>query len=274
MVSSVADEALATIDKLYPDRLAADADETTPALPPVDATQSVQVVPATAHGYVQLIDAQKLTRFAISNNITLRVDAGTGDFVTGQGPLVSLIGFDRPVDEATTKTINSAFSIRRTRTVDEEIAFCIRQLTDITLKNLSPSSSDITTAVLTIDYLCAVLTRLVQRQLQPTTIGQFIPRHPSFANIMDGALDQIRDVAGGNTVILTRLLVLIQVVSRQTTIPARRAVLRHHAHLVAEQADATLYTNYQRNLVRQQLVETLLTLDEKADAFDDLLKPV
>lgn len=94
MVSSVADEALATIDKLYPDRLAADADETTPALPPVDATQSVQVVPATAHGYVQLIDAQKLTRFAISNNITLRVDAGTGDFVTGQGPLVSLIGFD------------------------------------------------------------------------------------------------------------------------------------------------------------------------------------
>lgn len=275
VVSSVANETLATIDTLYPNRLPADAEEIPAALRPIDASQSVQRVPANRNGYVQLIDERKLAQFAVVTNSTVRVDAGTGDFVTQQSPLVSLIGFNQTVDKSTVMAINRAFSIRRTRTVDEEIAFGIRQLVDIALKALAPSSDDTTTAVLVLDYLSAVLARLVQRQLQPvTTNRQFIPKHPSFANIMDGALDQIRDTAGGNTVVLTRLLLLIQVVGRLTTNPARIAVLLHHARLVAEQADGTLRADYQRQLVRQQLDETLLTLGEEANAFTDVLKPV
>lgn len=275
VVSSVADETLATIDTLYPNRLPADAEEIPVALPPIDANQSVQRVPASRNGYVQLIDERKLAQFAILTNSTVRVDAGTGDFVTQQSPLVSLIGFNQPIDKSTAMAINRAFSIRRTRTVDEEIAFGIRQLVDIALKALAPSSDDTTTAVLVLDYLSAVLARLVQRQLQPVpTNRQFVPKRPSFANIMDGALDQIRDTAGGNTVVLTRLLLLIQVVGRLTTNPARIAVLLHHVRLVAEQADGTLRANYQRQLVCQQLEETLLTLGEEANAFADVLKPV
>lgn len=275
VVSSVADETLETIDKLYPNPLAADADEILPTFQPIDGNLSVQLVTANTNGYVQLIDEQKLAQFAADQSITVRVDAGTGDFVTQQSPLVSLIGFGQTVDESTLKTINRAFTIRPSRTVDAEIAFGIRQLVDIALKALAPSADDTTTAVLALDYLSAVLARLVQRQLQPTTAtGQFIPKHPSFANLMAGALDQIRDTAGGNLVVLLRLLCLIQVVGRPTTNVARRAVLLHHTRLITEQADNTLRTDYQRTLVHQQLVETLLTLGEKANAFDTLFKPV
>lgn len=274
VVKSVADEALETIDKLYPDALAPDAREIPPVCQPMDARQSIQPVLASTNGYVQLIDNQKLRLFAADHGVSVRVDAGTGDFVTQGSPLVSLIGFDQLIDPATTKAINRAFSIRPTRTVDEEIAFGIRQLVDISLKALAPASDDTTTAVLVIDHLSAVLERLVQRQLQPVVAtGSFIAKQPSFANLMAGALDQIWDAAAGNTVVLTRLLVLIQVVGRSATNPDRRAVLLHHARLVAEQADATLHTDYQRRLVYQQTAETLLTLNEKAAAFAGLLQP-
>lgn len=274
VVSSVADETLETIDKLYPNSLATDADDLPPALPATNANQSIQLVPANTNGYIQLIDEQKLAQFAADYSITVRVDAGTGDFVTQQSPLVSLIGFGQTVDQAIIKNINRAFTIRPSRTVDEEIAFGIRQLVDIALKALAPSADDTTTAVLALDYLSAVLARLVQRQLQPmAATDRFIPKYPTFANLMAGALDQIRDTAGGNLVVLIRMLYLIQTVGRPTTNPARRTVLLHHTRLITEQADTTLRTDYQRTLVHQQLVETLLTLGERADAFDDLLQP-
>ncbi|MCY7359689.1 MAG: DUF2254 domain-containing protein [Rudanella sp.] len=100
--------------------------------------------------------------FAVANSITVRVEAGVGDFVTQQNPVVSLVGCSQPIDSSTRKEIIRAFSIRRTRTVDGETAFGIRQLVDIALKALSPASEDITTAVLVLDDMSAVLVRLVQ----------------------------------------------------------------------------------------------------------------
>ena len=274
VVSSVADEAMEIIDKLYPNPLPADAQEKPPALSPTHAAQTRQWVPAGNYGYVQLIDEPVLTRFALAAGIVVRVEAGIGDFVTQQSPLVALIGFHSPVDPATVKIINRAFSIRPTRTADAEIAFSIRQLVDIALKDLTPTPDDPTTAVLSLDYLSAVLAQLVQRQLQPVGMASFIPKQPSFARLMTGALDQIREAAGGNTVVLTRLLYLLGVVGCATENSGRRAVLVHHTRLIAEQADAMLHRNHQRTPVREQLVETLNILKEEENAFTTLLRPV
>lgn len=274
VVSSVTEEALNTIDKLYPRPLADDDHEVPPALPPGEVNRPMQPVSASTNGYIQLIDEHLLTQLAMATDSTVRIEAGVGDFVTQQSPLVSLFGFGQFVDQATINTINRAFTIRQTRTIDGEIAFGIRQLVDIALKALAPSSEDTTTAVLALDYLSAVLGRLVQRQVQPPATGEFIPKYPSFANLMAGALDQIREAAGGNPALLIRLLVLLQVVGRPTSNPGRRAVLQHHTRLIAEQADTMLHTNYQRNLVRQQLDETLDVLEDDGTDFMNLLRPV
>jgi uncharacterized membrane protein len=275
VVSSVADETLKTLKKLYPNLLSKNDQENSVTSPPVQAGRSEQVVLPHKHGYVQLIDEQRLRQFALDHGCVVRVDAGTGDFVTSQSPLVSLINLDQPVSQSISQAINRAFSIHSTRTIDEELAFGIRQLVDIALKALAPAADDTTTAVLALDYLSAILVDVAQRQLQPELVTlSFIPKHPTFANLVNGALDQIRDRAAGNTVVLTRLLFLLQTVARPTTHSSRRSVLISHARLIAEQADATLHSDYQRSLVRQQLVETLLTLDEPEKGFSHLLQPV
>ena len=273
VVKTVTEECVATIDKLYPDPLPANDREITTDLPRPGSGRAEQTVPAQTYGYVQLIDEEKLRRFASDNQVSLRVDAITGDYVTFGSRLVSLVGPPQTVDADTIKRINGLFVVRPSRTIDEEIAYGIRQLVDIALKALAPASDDTTTAVLVLDNLTTVLVRLVQRQLQsPLATDYFMPKHPSFADLMAGALDQIREAAGNdkNTVVLTRMLRLLMVVGRQTQHPARQAVLIHHAQLVAEQADTVLHTDYQRGLVQQQLAETLIALGEKAESFKDL----
>ena len=275
VVSSVTTEALAAIDNLYPDLLPVDSLEEEPTLPAPAAGQVLEVIPARSYGYVQLIDESKLKQFALDNQLALRVEAATGDYVTLRSPLVSLIGPEQTVNPAVVKTINGAFIIRQTRTVDEEIAFGIRQLVDIGLKALSGSSDDTTTAILVLDNLSTLLVNLVQRQLlPPTDVHYFVSKHPSFANLMADAMDQLRDTSGGNTVVLTRLLYVLMVVGRQTQNPGRRAVLLHHTRLIADQASATLHTDYQRSLVQQQLTETLLALGEEKDACIDLMERI
>ncbi len=266
VVSSVTREALGVLDKLYPDPLPADSVEIVPELPKPADDQVLHTIPAQSYGYVQLIDEAKLRKFAFDNQLAVRVDAATGDYVSQRSPLVSIIGPPQTVDPAVVKIINGAFVIRQTRTVDEEIAFSIRQLVDIGLKALSGASDDTTTAVLVLDNLSTVLVNLVQRQLLPVTdIAYFVPKHPSFANLMAGAMDQLRDTAGGNTVVLTRLLYVLMVVGRQTRNSNRRTVLLHHTQLIADLASTTLHTDYHRNLVQQQLSETLTALGEEKE---------
>ncbi len=271
VVSSVTREALAALDTLYPDTLPADDPETVPTLPAPAHGQLLQPVPAQSYGYVQLIDEARLRQFARDNQLALRVDAATGDYVVPRSPLVSVVGQALVIDSVVVESINKAFVIRQTRTIDEEIAFGIRQLVDIGLKSLSNTSDNTTTAVLVLDNLSTLLVNLVQRRVLPRADdGGFVPKHPSFANLMAGAMDQLRDASGGNTVVLTRLLYVLMVVGRQTRNPGRRAVLLHHAQLIAEQASTTLHTDYQRNLVQQQLAETLIALGEEKDAYPGL----
>ena len=270
VVTTVTKECLDTIDELYPDSLPATERETTPKLPHPANGQTEQTVSAQSYGYVQLIDEEKLRQLAEDNQIALRVDAITGDYVTTGSRLVSFVGSTQRADANMTKQVNSLFVIRPSRTLDEEIAFGIRQLVDIAMKALAPASDDTTTAVLVLDNLTTVLAKLVQRQLRsPLTTDCFMPRHPPFADLMAGALDQIREAAGKdkNTVVLTRMLRLLMVVGRQTDNAGRQEVLLHHTRLIAEQASLALTTDYQRGVVQQQLEETLLALGEKPNRF-------
>ncbi len=273
VVTSVTKECLDTIDTLYPDPLPSSDREILPTLPRPMNGQTEQAVPAQSYGYIQLIDEKKLQKFAEANQISLRVDAITGDYVTTGSRLVSIVASGQRVDVGLIKQINRLFIIRSSRTLDEEIAYGIRQLVDIAMKALASASDDTTTAVLVLDNLTTVLTSLVQRQLRsPLATDYFMPKHPSFANLMAGALDQVRDVAGKdkNTVVLARLLRLLMVVGRQTNNAGRQKVLLHHTRLIAEQASLALTTDYQRGVVQQQLEETLLALRENPESFRDL----
>lgn len=129
--------------------------------------------------------------------------------------------------------------------MDQDAGFGIRQIVDIALKALSPGVNDATTAVICIDYLGAILTRLVLRGMPPMRrldggVLRLIARAPTFASLLDEAFDQIRQCAEGNSPILARQLRSLETIAAHTTNPRRRQALQRHAQLIAAVASRTV----------------------------------
>ena len=147
----------------------------------------------------------------------LRMEDGVGGSVVEGTPLVSVAG-PTGLDDKTTSELNAAYVISRQRTVQQDAAFGIRQIVDIALKALSPGINDSTTAVMCVDYLTAILVRLASRRIATSHLldqGELrvITRGPTFASLLAEAFDQIRQSAGGNVAILSRMLEALQVIA-------------------------------------------------------------
>jgi uncharacterized membrane protein len=141
--------------------------------------------------------------------------------------------------------LRAAYSIDRNRTVYQDCAFGIRQLVDMALRALSPGINDTTTAVMCVDYLTAILTRLASRkipssrryedgELRVISIGQ------TFATLVPESFDQIRGGAEGNLAIMLRMLDALQTIASLTGSPNRRRVLREQVEGMAELAGRTI----------------------------------
>ncbi|HEV2094563.1 MAG TPA: DUF2254 family protein, partial [Rubrobacter sp.] len=121
------------------------------------------------------------------------------------------------------------------RAFGQDFTFGLRQLTDIALKGLSPSTNDPTTAMQAMDRTEAILVALGEKALPrrvqvrgtgkarlPVRIG-----HPSFDGIVELALDQVRRAAfaTGQVVFLLRLLEVTDRALRANALPERRRAL-------------------------------------------------
>jgi uncharacterized membrane protein len=245
IVATAAQETLAAVEHLFPEALAEDDDEgaenaQTSAL----ARQPLLAVPASKTGYVESLDAEVLLDVARTLDTLLRMERGVGDFVVAGTPLVSLLD-PGDLDEATTARLNAAYIISRSRTVEQDVAFGIRQIVDVAIKALSPGINDTTTAVMCVDYLAAILTRLATRQVgTPHALQQgelrVFARGPSFEGLLNEGFDQIRQNAEGNVAVLLRLLGALHTIAGQTTSANRRSMLGQKVDEVAEAAERSI----------------------------------
>ncbi len=153
---------------------------------------------------------------------------------------------EAPAGEADiARAIVGQFALSSYRTVDQDVSFGIRQLVDIALKALSPGINDTTTAVSCVDYLGAVLVRLVQRRVeQPCRAvdGELlvIARGPSFHRLLREAVDEIRQNASNNVSVLARLVEQLAVVASVTRLPGRRALIVEQIELIREVVERTI----------------------------------
>jgi uncharacterized membrane protein len=113
------------------------------------------------------------------------------------------------------------------------------------MKALSPGINDTTTAVMCVDYLGAILTRLAGRRIptsQRLDEGELrvIARGPSFDSLLAEGFDQIRQNAGGNVAVLTRQLGTLEVIAGQTANIRRRQSLQQQADLILAMAELTI----------------------------------
>jgi uncharacterized membrane protein len=166
------------------------------------------------------------------------MERGVGEFLIEGTPVLSVLGTSSLPEQAVSR-LRSACLVGRQRTVEQDAAFGIRQLVDVAMKALSPGINDTTTAVMCVDYLTAVLVRLTSRQIESryrTQDGELrvLTRGPTFAGLVGESFDQIRQNAGGNVAVLSRLLWSLETLADRTSMANRRHVLLEHARALEE----------------------------------------
>lgn len=265
------------IAELFPDEIGDAVDEDAEAALTARSGADIrwQIIPTRHTGYVQSVDANGLLELAREQDVILRMERAVGDFVTSGMPLIAVAPSGR--DEAARSSrggiateglidaLGSLFTINAHRTVEQDTAFGMLQISDIALKALSPGVNDTTTAVTCVDHLGALLARLAVRRIAARERGdgdqvRVIAMGPTFAGLVSLALDDIRRNAESNVTILGRLLDAIETTSSFTRNAARRRVLAVHVDLLAEAIERSVRAPSDQALLAARVRATRLVL--------------
>lgn len=120
-------------------------------------------IPSPRAGAITGIDSRALVELARGQNVVLELTCAVGDFLPGDAPMLRVYG-DAP-DLAVLRRAQTSVGIEPERTMDQDVAFGLRQLVDIAEKALSPAINDPTTAVQALDRIHDLLRRIGQRRL-------------------------------------------------------------------------------------------------------------
>lgn len=274
IIASVAQETNASIDRLFPEKREpgpdkAEGEENERLLPSLDE-RTWYAVPAQVSGYIQSVDNDAILRLARDGRTIVRMEHGIGAFVVQDTALASL-ALTYPPDPETIVALNRAYSIGRHRTADQDPAFGIRQLVDMALKALSPGVNDTSTAVMCVDYLTAILARLVCRQFPPShryegDTLRVIAIIPTFERLLAEAFDQIRDSAAGNVAIMARMLGAIDTIASLTVSPSHLRALDEQLQWIAELADRSIDSTHDRARIERRLTHVRERTDRHLSA--------
>jgi uncharacterized membrane protein len=269
IIASIAQDTIASIERLFPERLGhgPDEDEDQDQVLKSVEEMSWYAVPAELNGYIQSVDSDGLLRLARDSKTVVRMERGIGAFVVQNTALVSL-ALEDPLDQETIEALNAAYSIGRHRTVEQDPAFGIRQIVDMALKALSPGVNDTSTAVMCVDYLTAILAQLAPRKF-PASLRyegdelRVITIAPTFEALLAEAFDQIRGSAIGNVGIMARMLSAIETLASLTASPRRRRALHEQVLWIAELAGRTTESAHERERLARRLMEVRAALGDK-----------
>lgn len=267
ILENIALDTKQSIEKMFPQELgdAASEDEKASAHK-IESIKNWKKIPALTAGYVQNIDTDGLLEYAAHNDILIKMRRGIGQFA-GTGSVIAEIAPDvetayreTPVDENIIEEMNDFFTLKRHRTIEQDIGFGIRQIVDIALKALSPGINDTTTAIECIDNLSEILGTIARRRFparirSKSGVPRVIVAAPDFQEYVETAFDQIRISGKGNFAIFERLLSAIIFVAQCVTDKTRRRALEKQIELIDEFAAQTLETVYEKEKVKMKLVE-------------------
>ncbi len=264
IVASTSAETVLAVDRLFPAGVGEPVENDHQGLQRLAARIELwHAVAATHTGYIQDVDPDVLLTVARETDTVLRMDLGIGDFVIAGSPLLSAA--DRALSDRDVARLRAAYGIGKQRTLRQDAAYGIRQLVDMALRALSPGINDTTTAIHCIDYLGAILARLVDRQMEPPFRSdggalRVITRGATFEKFLDEAFDQIRHSAPGNVVVLMRMLSVLSVLSMRAEARPRREALGRHVERIAAAGEKHLDTAFEREQLFEAAVAIRTTL--------------
>lgn len=141
-----------------------------PAAPrgtPPDPGGSPQILGSPTSGVVVSVNQVRLVGLAERIDRVLVVIPRVGDFLPAGAPLIAVHDpagrAAQPIDDSCRGDVLRGISFDRERTMEQDVAFGLRQLVDIAERALSPSVNDPTTASQSIDQVHDILRRLSGR---------------------------------------------------------------------------------------------------------------
>ena len=237
VIRNVAEETHSAIRDRYPERA---EDDNGPEIPPDPERPPDLVVRVTDEGWVQLIDAKAILGL-IPSGAVAHIRARPGAYAIPGRPLVDVWG-EIEDGEDLEQDIRSAFAIGDERTMQQDVAFGIRQLVDIALRALSPGINDPTTAIEVLFRLGGITRELALRELPPRAVhddDRVVLRGDllEFDELVRYAFRQIREVAvsqPGVVKVLVRVIGEVAEELRRHELEGRVEALRHEARRALE----------------------------------------
>ncbi len=244
MLKKVHSDASGTLRDLLPPRGETRAPGEGLPTPPIDAWPLL----APSSGFLTSVDDQRLMETAVKNGVVVWLDHQPGGSLirgTPMGAFWPCDGAEAASDpdersrlhDAIAAAVQTGFE----RTPVQDVAFGLRQLTDVASKALSPGINDPTTAVHALDHSSALLCELIGRELGSRVMkddddrARVVLRRPDLADLLELALSQPRSYGAADPLVLGRIASLLSEVGWTVTEP-------HERRVVAEQLTRLMAT--------------------------------
>lgn len=232
VVHRIGTECLHALDRRYPKPF----DPAAEIIAPPELCGLGQLVSSTGYGVVTAVDEDRLLDRASRLDGRVEIVPYTGDFVPIGGPLGYWVGDPEALEEL---DLQSFVSLGRERTMEQDLAFGIRQLVDIAEKALSPGVNDPTTAGQALDQLHNLLRQLAHRTF-PRELKEdrhhttrLIRHERSWDDLVHASFDEIRDYGERSIQIQERLHSLLHDLVESAPAERRRPLQQQFDALVA-----------------------------------------
>ena len=197
-------------------------------VPPADAV----ALTAGCSGFLVRVDEDDLLAAAVDAGAVLVIDRSPGSFLVPGTPVGASWGHSAAIDAERRAELErraaAALHAGNERTQVQDVAFGLRQLTDVAAKALSPGVNDPTTATYALGHASALLCELTGRDLGPRLLTdergtvRVVLRRPAFAELLDLAVAQPRRYGAADPSVLARLAALLEEVAWCARTPEQR----------------------------------------------------
>ena len=256
--------------------------------------ETPDVVRAKSSGYVESMNFEGILEAVVNEETkVVEIPFGPGNFVSAGLPIAKIWpSKNGELGPNAGQQANKAFVFSKERSFQQDLAFGLRQLSDIALKGLSPGINDPTTAMQAMDRMEAVfialgqesLPRRVQRREANETEVLVKVWYPTFDGLVGLAFDQVRRAAftSGQVAVLERLLEILDRASQTNSSDERQQALWNRVFAVARQAPQEISDPYDaanlmlravqvvRSMSMGQRVRSNTELEQLAELSDGL----
>ncbi|ULE32003.1 DUF2254 domain-containing protein [Mycobacterium sp. IDR2000157661] len=233
MMTTVRADASVATAQVFKEMDDADASRQIPSIPAHAA-----LIHARADGFLAGLDQQGLLSAAEEQDAVVVIDRMAGDWVVKDTPVAYAwstdpgVRFDEDELGKLADQVTAAIHTADERTPVQDVAYGLRQLTDVAVKALSPGINDPTTAVHALGHISTLLCQFAQRQLGATVlcsdddVVRLVIRRPDLPQLLDVAIAQPRLYGAEDPLVLERLFAVLRDLAWRADRPEHQEAIR------------------------------------------------